>query len=58
MKYAITIVFICAAFALVAQPGNPNTPAPLDGGVSMLLIAGAGFGAKKLYDLKRVKRFK
>lgn len=28
----------------------PPCPIPLDGGVSLLLIAGAGYGGKKIYD--------
>ena len=28
----------------------PPCPIPLDGGVSLLLIAGAAYGGKKIYD--------
>lgn len=28
----------------------PPCPVPLDGGISLLLIAGAAYGGKKLYD--------
>ncbi len=31
----------------------PPCPVPLDGGVGFLLIAGAAFGGKKMYDLTK-----
>ena len=36
---------------LLAQNCNPNIP--IDGGISALLIAGAGYGVKKIYDNKK-----
>ena len=33
----------------------PPCPVPLDGGVSFLLIAGAAFGGKNMYDLTKKK---
>lgn len=52
-KFVITIVFFCAGIALYAQPsqGNPGgAPAPIDGGISLLIAAGAAYGGKKAYD--------
>jgi hypothetical protein len=55
------IVFMCAApIATYAQldggtefdPPNEND-LPIDGGVSLLLVAGIGYGAKKLYDKRK-----
>ena len=44
--------------ALYAQPaqGNPGgNPAPIDGGISLLLAAGAIYGGKKAYDAYKSK---
>lgn len=40
------------AIEAVDGPGLPGTPAavPLDGGLSLLALAGAGYAAKKLRD--------
>ena len=38
-------------------PGSGNTPvgggAPIDGGISMLLLMGAAYGAKKVYNFRK-----
>lgn len=38
-------------------PGSGNTPvggaAPIDGGIVMLMVMGAAYGAKKVYRLKK-----
>ena len=41
----------------VAQGGLPPAPAdvPIDGGLSLLLAAGVGYGVKKYRDQKRKK---
>ncbi|AEV32983.1 PID-CTERM protein-sorting domain-containing protein [Owenweeksia hongkongensis] len=49
----VALVFIGSTLLLNAQPGNPTSPAPLDGGISLLLAAGAAFGGKKYYDAKK-----
>lgn len=49
-------LFLCALLlttTIWAQPSNPDAPAPLDGGISLLIAAGAGLGAKKVYDKKK-----
>jgi len=66
---AAAIVFLCSS-SISAFADDPNPPAlpgehgkagdvpvgaPIDGGVSILLILGAGYGAKKLYSLRDVK---
>jgi len=45
--------FIIAAIPLFAQKCDPNIP--IDGGISMLLAAGAGYGIKKLKDSRKEK---
>lgn len=52
-KLIIASVFTLFGMALYAQPaeGNPGgAPAPIDGGISLLLAAGAAYGGKKAYD--------
>jgi len=46
----LTILLLCSE-SLFAQNCNPNIP--IDGGISALLAAGAGYGIKKLYDSKK-----
>ena len=36
--------------------GTDITDSPIDGGIILLVIAGIGFGAKKLYDVKKEKK--
>jgi hypothetical protein len=46
------IVFLAiASTPIFAQKTNPKVP--IDGGLSILLAAGAGYGAKKLYNKKK-----
>jgi hypothetical protein len=35
-------------------PGNPDNNAPIDGGLSLLVAAGVGYGAKKLRDKRKI----
>ncbi len=55
------IVFIALSFFIIdfalAQGGLPPVSpnaigAPIDGGLSLLLAAGAAYGAKKVYDFR------
>jgi len=48
MKNILTVLAVLAVFALSAQPGNPNLPTPIDGGIGLLVAAGAYFGGRKL----------
>lgn len=49
-------IFFTASKALSMAPPPPPPPAaggpniPIDGGVSILIAAGVGYGAKKYYD--------
>lgn len=52
-KYITTLVLLTVVIVAYAQPGNPANPVPLDGGISLLIAAGAAFGAKKIYDAKK-----
>ena len=49
------VSFGLAALAQPAQ-GNPGgSPTPIDGGLGILLAAGAALGAKKAYDARQKK---
>jgi hypothetical protein len=59
--FAITLgVVLLVSFSAIAQPGGPGgggdtdpDPIPIDGGISLLIGAGAALGAKKAYDLRK-----
>ena len=59
--FLMFVFLIGAPFVGLAQdPGDPGCdpldPAcPIDGGLSLLIAAGIGIGAKKAYDAKRNK---
>lgn len=52
-KLLILASFVLCSVVTYAQPQPPNNPVPLDGGISLLIAAGAAFGAKKVYDVKK-----
>ncbi len=41
---------------LFAQGPGPDPDAPIDGGLSLLIAAGVGYGAKKIHDAKKKKQ--
>lgn len=45
------------SISVFAQPGNPgdDPDIPIDGGISLLIAAGALYGSKKIYDARRKK---
>lgn len=55
-----------APIALHAEPPNPGdgytggdpdaTPIPFDGGLSLVIAAGVGFGVKKAYQARKQKK--
>ncbi len=56
-------VFIAAPVFLYSQEGPPNPPddvedVPFDGGISLLIAAGVGYGLKKAYDKKAADKEK
>lgn len=58
-KLIFTISFASLmGIAMYAQPGQGNpggAPAPLDGGISLLIAAGAALGGKKAFDAYKKK---
>src|SRR4051812_37987851 len=60
LMVAVFLIFTSACFAQDGSDpggsgeGNPDdTNTPFDGGVSVLVAAGIGYGVKKAYDAKR-----
>ncbi|MFM7015975.1 MAG: PID-CTERM protein-sorting domain-containing protein [Bacteroidota bacterium] len=49
----VTALIVFATSPLFAQSCNPNVP--IDGGLSALLVAGAGYGIKKINEKKKEK---
>lgn len=64
IKISFVFIFIISPFFMSTSRGAgmgtgpptpcggpfPPCPVPLDGGISLLLIAGAAYGGKKIYD--------
>lgn len=50
MKKFILTIAALAPLWMMAQPGMPNNPTPIDGGLGILLAAGAAYGIKKYRD--------
>jgi len=50
--YIILIMFFCMAMPMIVLAQGPPDPndAPIDGGLSLLLAAGAAYGVKKYRD--------
>ncbi len=62
MRKALLITVIVFVFSIlpifvkyaVGQPPVPSTqPIPIDGGLFLLIIAGASYGARKLYKQQK-----
>ena len=58
MKKTLSIIILITLFVidvkfLYAQPTDPPTDIPIDGGVSIVLVGGILYGIKKLYDEQR-----
>lgn len=62
--FFFTLVFLATESFAGGPPGPPTGPPPcwpppcsipLDGGISILIAAGAALGGKKLFDLKKKK---
>lgn len=50
---ALTTMFVLAVSPIFAAP--PPSGVPIDGGISLVLAACAGYGAKKLHDNRKSK---
>ena len=59
LKIAIIFTCLCLPLASIAQAGFASTDVtdtPIDGGISLLVAAGIGYGAKKLYNKRQAKK--
>lgn len=62
IKHATPVLLMLVVLALPAlahaQDGTPGDPdaAPIDGGLSLLVAAGIGYGAKKIRDKRKENR--
>ena len=53
--YIVTFMLICIALPMVALAQPDPNDVPIDGGLSLLLAAGAAYGVKKYRDGKKKK---
>ena len=59
MLILIFLIIIPTAFVLAGRGGNPAdmgsdpSGAPIDGGISLLVAAGIGYGAKKVKEARK-----
>jgi hypothetical protein len=56
--FAIMVMFLLMSLPVLAQLGDPgdDPDAPIDGGVSLLVAAGIGYGAKKVYEARKKRK--
>ncbi|MHB1277095.1 MAG: PID-CTERM protein-sorting domain-containing protein [Bacteroidia bacterium] len=54
-KIFFITLFFGFGYIASAQPGNPTPPVPLDGGISLLVAAGAAYGVKKFRDSRKAE---
>jgi hypothetical protein len=57
-RIIISILFLFLPMVLLAQPGfGDDVPdVPIDGGLSLLIAAGAGYGAKKIHEKRKTEK--
>lgn len=51
--FLLTGILCLASLAVFAGAPPPPNALPIDGGLSFLVVACAGYGAKKIYDKKK-----
>jgi hypothetical protein len=59
----LAFLFTCIIIALRSSaqgtlPGDPDTGVPLDGGLSIAIVAGVSYGVKRLINKREKKAFK
>lgn len=57
-KYLLLLLFLCIVTVAIAADGDPGLPGgdpdvPLDGGVSLLVLAGAVYGVKRIREINK-----
>ena len=60
LSVLFVLMIISAPVVLFAQSGpggaQDTVDTPIDGGVSLLVLGGIGYGAKKLYNSRKAKK--
>jgi len=51
--FLIVLMALPTAFVLAGPRSLGGEPAPIDGGISLLVAAGIGYGAKKVRDARK-----
>ena len=55
-SFIALVIALTLPTVMHAQPPDPGgDPVPIDGGLSLLLAAGAGYGVKKYRDMRKRK---
>jgi len=54
--FVIGLIFLSQAVMAQLPPNPPAEPVPIDGGLSILLAAGAALGGKKAWDARKKKQ--
>lgn len=57
LRFLMCVVLLSIGSVCFAQPGDPgdDPDIPVDGGVAMLVAAGAGYGIKRYRDSRQKK---
>jgi len=53
LVFAFTLLSVSPLFAGIPLPPPPPLAIPVDGGAIALLVAGAAFASKKIYDRRK-----
>lgn len=51
-----SFAILISQIALAQPPPPPDPTIPIDGGISLLLAAGIGYGAKKIYEKRNTTK--
>jgi hypothetical protein len=57
IRSLLLVIFVMISAGLMAQPGDPggDPDVPIDGGIGLLIAAGALYGSKKMLDYRKKK---
>jgi len=57
LSTVLVVALFCLSKSSIAQVGNPgdDVDTPIDGGLSILIAAGVGYGIKKVRDERKKK---
>jgi len=63
IKFLAIVISLCVPMYVSAQPGfdgggggDTQDTVPLDGGISLLVVAGAGYGIKKIKENRKKRK--